>query len=288
MSFTRKRIDVTLTLGTGQFGDSGSNSVTLSGLRVQTIVQAAAGEAMPATQTRIFGVPLDMMCQLTQVGLINSAVRFNNSILIAAGDDETGLTTIYDGTIKESWADLSGQPAAALNVIGVAGLAASLKPVGALSFQGATDVATIMEGLAETMGFTFENNGVAVQLSNPYFPGTALAQARACARAADIYMIIDRGVLAIWPKNGARTGGDVPLISDPTGKVGYPTFSSNGLGLVTLFNGLLKPGGLVQVQSALTPACGTWKLTEASHTLESETPNGQWFTRILAFPQTNG
>src|SRR5471032_3655194 len=105
MSFTRKRIDVTLTLGTGQFGDSGSNSVTLSGLRVQTIVQAAAGEAMPATQTRIYGIPLDMMCQLTQVGLINSAVRFNNSILIAAGDDETGLTTVYDGTIKESWAD---------------------------------------------------------------------------------------------------------------------------------------------------------------------------------------
>jgi hypothetical protein len=288
MSFTKKRIDVTLTLGTGQFGDSGSNSVTLSGLRVQTIVQAAAGEAMPATQTRIFGVPLDMMCQLTQVGLINSAVRFNNSILIAAGDDETGLTTIYDGTIKESWADLAGQPDAALNVIGVAGLAASLKPVGALSFQGAADVATIMQGLASTMGFTFENNGVSVQLSNPYFPGTALAQARACARAADIYMIIDRGVLAIWPKNGARTGGDLPVISDATGKVGYPTFSSNGLGLITLFNALLKPGGLVQVQSALTPACGTWKLTEASHTLESETPNGQWFTRILAFPQTNG
>jgi hypothetical protein len=288
MSFTRKRIDVTLTLGTGQFGDSGSNSVTLSGLRVQTIVQAAAGEAMPATQTRIYGIPLDMMCQLTQVGLINSSVRFNNSILIAAGDDETGLTTIYDGTIKESWADLAGQPDAALNVIGVAGLAASLKPVGALSFQGSADVATIMQGLASTMGFTFENNGVSVQLSNPYFPGTALAQARACARAADIYMTIDRGVLAIWPKNGARTGGDIPVISDPTGKVGYPTFSSNGLGLITLFNPLLKPGGLVQVQSALTPACGTWKLTEASHTLESETPNGQWFTRILAFPQTNG
>ena len=288
MSFTRKRIDVTLTLGTGQFGDSGSNTVTLSGLRVQTIVQAAAGEAMPATQTRIYGIPLDMMCQLTQVGLINSSVRFNNSILIAAGDDETGLTTIYDGTIKESWADLAGQPDAALNVIGVAGLAASLKPVGALSFQGSADVATIMQGLASTMGFTFENNGVSVQLSNPYFPGTALAQARACARAADIYMTIDRGVLAIWPKNGARTGGEIPTISDPTGKVGYPTFSSNGLGLITLFNALLKPGGLVQVQSALTPACGTWKLTEASHTLESETPNGQWFTRILAFPQTNG
>lgn len=288
MSFTRKRIDVTLTLGTGQFGDSGSNSVTLSGLRVQTIVQAAAGEAMPATQTRIFGVPLDMMCQLTQVGLINSAVRFNNSILIAAGDDETGLTTIYDGTIKESWADLSGQPAAALNVIGVAGLAASLKPVGALSFQGATDVATIMEGLAETMGFTFENNGVTVQLSNPYFPGTGLAQARACARAADIYMTIDRGMLAIWPKNGARTGGDTPIVSPQTGLIGYPTFSSNGIGCAMLFNPLLKPGGFVQVESSLTPACGTFRLTDVSHTLESETPNGQWFTRILAFPQTNG
>lgn len=288
MTFSRKRIDVTLSLGTGQFGADGSNTVTLSGLRVKALIQAAPGDAMPAAQVQIFGLPLDMVNQLTSVGLVNAAVRLQNTMLIAAGDDETGLTTVYDGTISESWGQFEGMPDVPLNVIAVAGLAASLKPVNAISFQGQADVATIMSRLAQTMGFAFENNGVQVQLANPYFPGTALAQARACARAADIYMTIDRGTLAIWPKNVARAQqGDTPLISVATGMVGYPAFSSNGIALTTLFNPHIKPGGQVQVQSSLPIANGVWLVSEVAHTIESETPNGQWFTRVLGKPMNS-
>lgn len=285
MSFTKKRIDVTISLGTGQFGESGANTVTLSGLRVQALIQAAPGDAMPAAQVRIFGLPLEMMNQLTSVGLVNAAVRLQNTLLLAAGDDETGMTTVYDGTISESWGQFESMPDVPLNVIAVAGLAASLKPVDAISFQGQADVATIMQGLAQTMGYAFENNGVQVQLANPYFPGTALAQARACARAADIYMTIDRGTLAIWPKSTARAQqGDIPLISTDTGLVGYPAFSSNGISLTTLFNPQIKPGGQVQVKSTLPVANGTWFVSEVVHQLESETPNGQWFSRVLGRP----
>ncbi|MDE1138199.1 MAG: hypothetical protein PW999_00800 [Paraburkholderia tropica] len=55
MSFLKKRIDVTISLGTGQFGESGSNTVTLSGLRVKALIQAAPGDAMPALQPRRCG-----------------------------------------------------------------------------------------------------------------------------------------------------------------------------------------------------------------------------------------
>lgn len=283
MSFTRKRIDLTITLGTGQFGDSGANTVTLSGLRVHAGIQVYGGEAMPQAQLRVFGLPLDMINQLTTIGPINSAVMFNNAVLVAAGDDETGLQTIYSGTIWQAWGEFQGAPEIPLNITGLGGLASALKPVNALSFPGSVDVATIMQTLAATMGLAFENNGVSVQLASPYFPGTALAQVRSCARAADIYFAIDRGTLAIWPKNGAR-GGDVPLISPETGMVGYPTFSSNGLALTTLFNPSIKPGGVVQVQSSLAVACGKWTVMQVSHSLQTETPNGQWFTTISAVP----
>lgn len=289
MSFTRKRIDVTITLGTGTFGETGSDTVTLTGLRVHAMIQATYGEAMPAVHARIFGLPIEMMNQLTTIGLVNSAVRLKNKILIAAGDDETGMSTAYSGTISVSWINMDGAPDSCLEVIGVAGLAASIKPVEALSIQGAADVATIMGALAEQMGFAFENNGVQVQLSNPYFPGTALMQAKACARAADICMTIDRDTLAIWPKDDARdTPEGIPLISKATGMRGYPRFASNGIEVSMLWSPQIKPGGKVQVQSALTMACGTWLVSNAMHTLESETPNGQWFTRILGVPLPNG
>lgn len=282
MTLSRKRIDVTISLGTGQFGDTGANTVTITGARVHAGIQVFGGEAMPQLQLRIFGQPLERMNQMTTIGPINSAIMFNNSVLVAAGDDSS-MQTVYSGTIWEAWAEFQGVPEVPLNIVGLGGLAASLKPVGALSYTGSADVATIMQTLAETMGLAFENNGVSVQLSNPYFPGTALAQVRACARAADIYYAIDRGTLAIWPKNGARQG-DAVLISPETGMVGYPSFASNGLTLTTLFNPAIKPGGVVQVDSSLQVARGQWTVLQVQHSLQSETPNGQWFTQILAVP----
>jgi hypothetical protein len=283
MTFARKEIEVTISLGTGQFGETGANTVTLSGLRVKADIQQFGGNAMPQVQLRIFGLPMQMINQLTTIGPINSSIMYQNSVLIAAGDEGSALTTIYSGTIWQAWGDFNQMPDASLNIVALGGLAASLKPVGASSYPGSADVGTIMQSLATTAGFGFVNSDVSVQLSNPYFPGTALAQIRACARAANINFAIDNGTLHIWPKGSARNG-TTPLISPATGLVGYPAFSSNGLMLTTTFNPDVVIGGTIQVQSSLTPACGQWIATQISHSLESETPDGQWFTHILGVP----
>lgn len=283
MSFARKRIDLTISLGTGQFGETGANTVTLTGLRIKADVREYGGDAMPQVQLRVYGLPLAMINQLTAIGPVNSAVLFHNSAQIAAGDEGSALTTLYSGNIWKSWGEFNGMPDVPLNIIAVGGLAASLKPVAASSYPGAADVGTIMQSMAKTAGLNFVNNGVSVQLSNPYFPGTALAQIRECAQAADINFAIDVGTLQIWPKGGARNIG-IPTISPETGLVGYPTLSSNELLLTTLFNPLVKIGGVVQVQSSLQVACGQWIVQQISHSLESETPDGQWFTHIVAVP----
>ena len=282
MSFARKRIDITFRLGTGTFGNSGANTITVTGLRTHVDAKATGGDAMPNLALKIFGLPPGMMNQLTSIGFVNSGMR-NNSVIVAAGDDGSALTTVFSGTIWQAWADYDQMPEVCLNVTANGGGLASLKPVNALSFQGTADVASIMQGLAQTMGFGFENNGVNVKLQNPYFAGTALAQMRACARAANIYAQIDRDVLAIWPKNGSR-GGEVPVISAATGMIGFPKFSSNGIQVATLFNPSLRIGQRIQLQSSLTPACGTWEVFGLAHSLDSETPNGHWFSSFLAIP----
>lgn len=284
MTFVSKRIDLTINLGTGQFGESGANTVTLTGLRIRADVQEYGADAMPQCQLRVYGLTLSMMNQLTSIGPINSAVLYRNSAIIAAGDDGSALTTLYTGTIWKAWADLNQAPDAVLNIIAAGGLAASLKPVAASSYPGSADVGTIMQQLATLAGFSFVNHGVSVQLSTPYFYGTALAQIRECVRAADINFTIDNGALEIWPKNGARNLSSIPIISSQTGMVGYPAFSSNELVLTTLFNPSIKIGGVVQVESSLLVACGKWKVIQVAHSLESETPGGQWFSSIVATP----
>lgn len=284
MAFTEKQIDLTISLGTGQFGDTGANTVTVSGLRIKAEIQQFGGDAMPQVQLLVYGLPASMINQLTTIGPINSAVMYQNSVLIAAGDSGSALTTIYNGTIWQAWGDFNQIPDSALNISAVGGLAAALKPVSASSYPGSADVGTIMASLASLADLSFVNHGVSVQLSNPYFPGTALAQIRECAQAANIRFTIDNGALEIWPKDGSRTTPAVPSVSTQTGMVGYPTFSSNGLMVTTIFNPSIVIGGKFQVQSSVTAACGTYVATQISHSLESMTPGGQWFTHILGVP----
>ncbi len=278
-AFTRKRLDLTITLGTGQFGDTVGDSVTLSRLRMTADLVHAGGDTMGALQLRVFGLKEEMMHRLTTIGYVGAAIRSKNTVQLAAGDDETGMTTIFIGTIYDAWADYNAAPDVAFNIIANAGLDALVKPVDAISFKGSVAVSQIMRGLADKMELTFENDGVDVQLSNPYFPGTALMQARACARAANIYYRVDNGVLAIWPKDGARAGV-IPLISPQTGMVGYPALNSSGMSVRCLFNPDIRPGGEVQIQSAIPMACGQWHLFEIAHSLSSEMPDGPWFTNF--------
>jgi hypothetical protein len=279
-TFTKKRLDLTITLSAGQFGDAG-NTVTLTGLRMTADLISPAGDAMGELRLRVFGLPQAMMNQLTIIGQINR-VNPQNTILLSAGDDVSGMQMVFKGTINTAWADYNSAPEVSLNVVAYMGMDALIKPVGASSFQGATDVATIMEGFSKVMGLVFENNGVAVTLSNPYFPGTALSQVRSCAQAADIWYAIDRGVLAIWPKTGARKG-EIPLISPATGMVGYPSLNSGGMSIQTLFNWNIRPGGQVRVESSIPMANGIFTLGPFSHSLSSEMPGGPWFTILECY-----
>ncbi|MEX3614581.1 MAG: hypothetical protein VB141_12710 [Burkholderia gladioli] len=102
MTFAKRRIDVTITLGEGQFGDDKGKDVTLTGLRMQASVVTYTGEAQGALQLRVFGLPLDMINRLTRTSVIQNQLR-PNSILLAAGTDES-MSTVYMGQITAALA----------------------------------------------------------------------------------------------------------------------------------------------------------------------------------------
>jgi len=281
MTFEKRRIDVTISLGEGQFGDDKGPDVTLSGLRAKATIVTYNGDAQGQLQLRLYGLPLDIINQLTTIGPV-MAQRRNNKILVAAGTDGGMMSTVYQGTIDSAFGEFQSAPNVAFNITALAAAIQAVKPVNAVSYRGATDVATIMQTLAQTMGFAFENNGVSVQLSSPYFSGTAYQQAKACAKAANIYFTVDRGTLAIWPKTAARASAPIP-ISPATGMVGYPVFSGNGIVLTTEFNPDLALGGQVNVTSSLTVANGIWNVFSVVHELESETPGGSWFSQVQCY-----
>lgn len=279
-SFTKKRLELTINIGAGEFGEEIASTTVLSGLRMTADIALAGGVSPAACQLRVWGLTESRMNQLTTIGPVATELLGKNSISLSAGDD-SGMTLVYQGAISEAFPDYSATPSVCLNIIAHAGMLQALKPVPPSSFSAnSVDVAFIMAELAKEMGFGFRNYGVDVKLSRPYLKGTLMMQARACARAADIWMTVDKGQLIIWPKDGPIGIGDIPLISPSTGLVGYPTASSSKISFVTIFNPSIQYPGLVQLDSSLPMGKGTFSVFNMNHSLSSEMPGGPWFSIV--------
>ena len=297
-SYIQRAIDLTLTLGTGTFGQTGKNTVKLSNLRIVATIQKLGPPAFGSAEVRIFGLPPSIMNEVSTLGVPLPLIRLNNTILIEAGDVGGTMAAVFTGYIYRAWQNFDNQPETMLQIVSNTGAVDAMAPAPPISAQGGADVAAMMSGLATRMGRSFENNGVQVQLSNPYFAGTALEQAHAIARAANIEMQDDGpfGTLAIWPKNGTR-GGSIPLISVESGMIGYPRYQDQGMTVRALFNPNIRLGGQIMLQSSLggvaIPAQGAtqaqaqragpngqWYVTRLTYDLSSQLPDGPWFVDI--------
>jgi hypothetical protein len=280
VSFKRRQIDVTFKLGEGQFGESGFDTVKLSGLRCQVDIALAGGISKGALNLRAYGMTMDMMNKLAKIGRQINDVR-NNVVSIEASNDTGGMSKVFEGSIFIAWADFNGAPDVCMNIEAAAGWFEANKPIEASSIKGGMKVATFIQGLAQSMGMDFQGNGVQAMLPTSYFPGTAWDQLLAAVQMAGINYSFDKtnNVIAIWEKGKYRSGS-IPVISPETGLIGYPKFNDQGITLTTEFNPDIVSGGLIEVKTSLEPAAGFWIVNLISTNLSSEMPGGPWFTTM--------
>lgn len=317
MAFTQKLITVSVALATNTqtnqpntFAESGTNTVNISGSRTSVRIINSGAPVDCRAQVKIYGMTPSLMNQLTTLGIAFNMVS-KNIVTISAGDMTTGMSTVFSGTIFNAYEDASAQPDVPFVLECNSILADAVIPAAVSTFTGPTDVATIMSGLARAMGRGFENNGVSVQISNPYLSGSYMTQARKIAEHAGIeWGILPNNVLAIWPKGGNRNTPNVPKVSVATGMVSYPAFTGQGIIVKTLFNPLISFGSLVEIDSSLLsgiaaaqptqPLINTknqqvsstfptqWSINKLDLALDSLFPKGEWLSTIYAFNPGGG
>lgn len=294
MAFVRRILKATFVLGEGDFGGGGQNQVDLPALRATADVVYAGGNAMGTLEMSIYGMPLSQMNALSTLGMIYTQQR-RNSITVTAGDEDdsggsvSGMATVFQGTIRTAWPDMQAAPDVPFRVSAATGLIDAIAPSKTISISGTAAAETMLSGLAVQMGLRFENNGVSVKLPNPYYAGSARSQALAIVQDAGIeWNAGANGVLAIWPAGQARTAASI-LISKTTGMDGYPSYTSNGVMLRTLFNPSLGLGNSVEIQTDLKlPYAGKWSVYGLNHHLDCMVPNGRWFSDVQAAPFGSG
>lgn len=279
MSFTKKRIDVSLQMANGSF-DGGGNQFNVTGLRVSAHISVVGGPAQNKCELVIFGLPLSVMNQLSTVGKDYNRM-YQNSMVVSAGDDQSGMHEVFAGSIATAMVDAQAMPNVCLRVLGMPGNYQAVAPADPISIQGNADAAQMMQKLAGEMGLSFENNGVTVKLANPYYAGNRWSQMLEIARHGNFDVICERGVMSITPADKVRAGGST-LISPRTGMIGYPGFNEAAVIVEAQFNPDIKMQGEIEIESDLTSACGSWKVNSLEYELESEMPHGKWSMLIQA------
>ncbi len=283
VSFVERQISVTITLGEGTFGQTGMNTWTSPpGARIAATISKNGYPGQDQGDIRIYGMTQDVMNQIVTLTVLPTMQRLQNTVLVKAGDATNGMAVVFYGNTTSAWKNLDGSPDTFFNINAVSAAIDALKPAPASSFPGTSDVALVMSGLAGVLGYTFQNSGVQVKLSNVYLAGTAVAQAQKLARAANIEMAFDSSTspttLAIWPKNKTR-GSLIPSISAATGLIGYPTYRDLAMKFRCLFNPSIVVGGQIQFQSTTGGSTSVNSSTSSAQELRQAGPNGYWYVQ---------
>lgn len=296
-SYTIKQLRITFTLSNGANFNAGNDKLVLANLRAEAIIKGGMLPSYPDATLRVYGMLQQDMNQLAALTFQPQGVNPNNVQIEA--DSGNGFTTVFSGQIYSAFTDYNGAPEVALVVQArVLGLQA-ISTAQATSYTGGTDVATIVSAIAAKMGFSFQNNGVSAQLSNPYYPGTLTQQLSDVCDDAGIDLYTDQidGVIVISPHGMPRNTPRYSL-SPTTGLVNYPTVDSQGLLKVrSQFNPAFRLGGVITIegsdvvidqnqtqQTILQRANGTWQVYDLVHTLEALKFGGAWFSDIGLFP----
>lgn len=279
-SFSRKRIRVELTL----YKDEQNRALSYDGVETHVSIEKPGEPDQNKATVELFNIGLDAMQDITTLAFKPLQSK-NNQIAIFAGDDIDGMSQCFAGEIQTAYADFSGAPTIKMHIEAAAGSYSALKASPPISIDGTQSAASLIESFAKESGYTFINNGVSSQVKNAVLNGSPIQKARAVANMVGCELIIDDNVVKIQPFDKGLDEGNAVLMSKESGMLGYPTFTSEGISLKCLYNPDLQLGGMVEVDSIVPGAKGTWKITKLSHSLVANS-NGSsdWFSNIEASP----
>lgn len=290
-SFTIKNLRFTFTLANNaKFQGTNSNVLQVSGLRALATIRGAGLPAFPEATLTIYGLLQDDMNALTSLQFQPLSMLRNTVVVEADSSGLGNFATVFSGQIITSGPDYDGVPDVPFHISARVLGFESLNPATATSYTGPTSVATIVNALASKMGYVFENNGVATQLSSPYFSGTLAEQLRTVKQQAGIDVYIEDNVIAICPPGGVRNQQTF-VLSPTSGLVGYPKLDYNR-GYVyakSRFNPGMRFGGPLVLQDSDVPlANGSWVIGTISHDIDSLVLSSpKWFTDVLLYPKGN-
>jgi hypothetical protein len=277
MSFTERQL---------QFTFSGENTGTLSasGLRALTSIQAYGGRMGVSAQVKIYGLTEAQANAYSS--RISAGVGVSEfSLTIEAGDVGSKLSRVISGNIWRSYIDLQDIPESSFNVTVAGVIYAASGPVASQSQPGEQAAESLIASICAKAGLTLQNNGAHAMLRNQVTYGSAIDQIAKIARAAKFQWYVVGSAIYLWPANGQRDQTVITVGPNTSPRmVGYPAWWEAGIIVRSLFNQEIQVGRRMQVISSIPRAEGVWQIVQVQHELSTMLSHGPWFTTAILAP----
>lgn len=273
----KKQLRFKITLGTGTFGSNGEDVIDIRGLRAKVDIEKSGGVMLSQAVCKIYGMTQSDMNSITTLLWQPGSLPRNKIEVYAIDGDIESLA--FAGDIIIAQGDYQSMPDVFLVIQASTEYYAQLNAVDPLNVKGGTRVDILYDKIASQLGLSFKNDGVDATLTDPYFDGDLITQAKEIAKAANIDMVIDGGVLSIKKKNDSLRGLE-PEISKESGLIGYPILDGTGVTFRCLYNPAILFKGSITLKSEIPKANGRWIVDSVGIYLESENPNGSWFCYV--------
>ena len=279
-SFTRKQIRVGMAL----YKDEQKRTLVYEGIETHVSIEKPGEPDQNKATVEMYNLSMDAMRDMTTLSFRPLQTK-KNLIVIFAGDETNGMSQCFAGEIDTAYADFSGAPTIKMHIEAAAGSYPSLKASPPIAVKGAQSAASLIEQFAKESGYSFLNNGVTSSVKNAVLNGSPVQKMRTVAGMVGCELLIDDNVVKIQPFDKGLDEGNAVLMSKDSGMLGYPTFTSEGISLKCLYNPDLQLGGMIEVDTVVPGAKGTWKITKLSHSLVANAVSaGDWFSSIEASP----
>ncbi|HCI9591532.1 TPA: hypothetical protein NQF56_002400 [Klebsiella variicola] len=273
--YTEKLIDVEFKL------EDQKDPIRLSGYRVEMTMQNAGGRSGSSLDLAIYNINMDLAQRVAGVNGWSTKNGRQDWVSILAGD-QNHKDVIFQGNAYEAFVDFNSMPDVPLRLRANAAYYYRVKPAAPNSYKGSVDAVEMIKKIANSIGYTFVNNGVTpVMLTDMYVFGGAIDQICEIADAARIGLTIHNKEIQISP-NGEIQTDIITEISPMTGMLGYPTVTSRGVLINHVFLPTLKRQSMIKIVTDNKSAAGVLRVTAIEHNLASKVQGGPWVTSIMA------
>lgn len=266
-------------------GAEGERALTYAFEQHRMVIQVGqGGNQFGNAKVQIFGVPLDAMNKIARLWLEVLSPSNTDTLTIDVWDG-ANFVPFFNGVITWSAINASGAPQIALEIEANSAMVA-MNTV-APPYAQDTPIA-LQDALQQILGPTdlvveFAESVPALQIQKAHLIGSPMDQAATLMNYfPELTWYINLQRFLVRPVNGPL-GGDPVRINRTTGMIGYPTYSTSGVTLATIFDARIRPGLALDIQTDFDFVNRTkWVAAVLQHTLEPNKPGGNWITQIAA------